>query len=58
MNTGADFKNLYSECISQEGDMKCLDLKGILNFLNNPKNKLILNADPNITWQMCNFNIQ
>ena len=33
-NTGSDIRNVYSQCIQQEGDIPCFDLLGINWFLN------------------------
>jgi hypothetical protein len=58
MNTGSDLKNIYNQCIQQEGDIPCLDLKGLNNFLNNETLKILINADSTRTWKMCNPDIQ
>lgn len=38
--------------------MRCLDHIGIYNFLNDPDVKKDIHANTNITWKMCNPDLQ
>lgn len=50
--------NLYTDCVQQEGDTRCVDQIGIISFLNDPDVKKTLNANTNVTWKECNADVQ
>lgn len=52
--TGADLRNLYTECLHQTGDYGCIDHMGIDIFLNVKSVKEDLNADITKKWDLCN----
>lgn len=59
VTTNTDINNIYKECIKQTGPekYKCVDMIGILAFLNHDTYKEDLHADSRINWDMCNLDI-
>jgi len=58
--TGSDITNVYRECVKQTGPerYKCLDMSGILAFMNNAHVQEDLHVDPSVkSWDLCNFDI-
>lgn len=49
-NTGSDITNVYRECIKQTGPekYKCLDMSGILAFMNNAHVKEDIHIDKKV----------
>ena len=53
--TGADYHNLYKECLHQVGDYPCIDHTGIDIFLNLPHVQEDLNINgKDKKWAFCN----